>query len=80
MGLAAVKALCSNKLAFKYRVISRALAEIWVESDGRFFVKDTVTKSSSGTFLNYVRLNIVNTESRPLQIKDGDIIQLGVDY
>ena len=78
LGLAAVNALGSNKLAFKSKVVSRAHAEIWVESGGRFFVKDT--KSSSGTFLNHVRLSLANTESRPFQIKDGDILQLGVDY
>ena len=78
MGLAAVNALGSNKLAFKSKVVSRAHAEIWVESGGRFFVKDT--KSSSGTFLNHVRLSLANTESRPFQVKDGDILQLGVDY
>jgi len=78
LGLAAVNALGSNKLAFKSKVVSRAHAEIWVESGGRFFVKDT--KSSSGTFLNHVRLSPANTESRPYQIKDGDILQLGVDY
>ena len=42
-----------------------------------FFVKDT--KSKSGTFLNQVGLS-TNTESGPFQIKDGDILQLGVDY
>jgi len=78
MGLAAVNALGSNKLAFKSKVVSRAHAEIWVENGGRFFVKDT--KSSSGTFLNHVRLSLANTESKPFQIKDGDILQLGVDY
>jgi len=78
MGLAAVNALGSNKLAFKSKVVSRAHAEIWVESGGRFFIKDT--KSSSGTFLNHIRLSPANTESRPYQIKDGDILQLGVDY
>jgi len=31
-------------------------------------------------FLNHGRLSIANTESRPFQIKDGDILQLGVDY
>ena len=77
MGLAAVNALGSNKLAFRSKVVSRAHAEIWVER-GMFFVKDT--KSSSGTFLNHVRLSLANTESRPFQIKDGDILQLGVDY
>ena len=42
-----------------------------------FFVKDT--KSKAGTFLNQVGLS-TNTESGPFQIKDGDILQLGVDY
>lgn len=78
LGLAAVNALGSNKLAFRSKVVSRAHAEIWVESNGRFFIKDT--KSSSGTFLNHVRLSPANTESRPYPIKDGDILQLGVDY
>ncbi|KAG6917149.1 hypothetical protein DXG01_003662 [Tephrocybe rancida] len=78
LGLAAVNALGTSRLAFKSKVVSRAHAEIWVESGGRFFIKDT--KSSSGTFLNHVRLSPANTESRPYQMKDGDILQLGVDY
>lgn len=78
LGLAAVNALGSNKLAFRSKVVSRAHAEVWVESGGRFFIRDT--KSSSGTFLNHSRLSSANTESRPFPIKDGDIIQLGVDY
>ncbi|KAJ3479098.1 hypothetical protein NLI96_g9299 [Meripilus lineatus] len=68
----------SNKLAFKSKVVSRAHAEIWVENGGRFFIKDT--KSSSGTFLNHVRLSPANTESLPKELKDGDLLQLGVDY
>lgn len=44
----------------------------------QFFIRDT--KSSSGTFLNHIRLSAPNTESKPFQIRDGDIIQLGVDY
>lgn len=78
LGLAAANALGSNKLAFKSKVVSRAHAEIWVESGGRFFIKDT--KSSSGTFLNHVRLSPANTESRPNELRDGDLLQLGVDY
>lgn len=78
LGLAAVNALGTNKLAFKSKVVSRAHAEIWVEAGGKFFVKDT--KSSSGTFLNHSRLSAANTESKPHLIKDGDILQLGVDY
>ncbi|KZP11001.1 hypothetical protein FIBSPDRAFT_196959, partial [Athelia psychrophila] len=33
-----------------------------------------------GTFLNHVRLSPANSPSKPHQIKDGDILQLGVDY
>ncbi len=78
LGLAAANAMGSNKLAFKSKVVSRAHAEIWVESGGRFFIKDT--KSSSGTFLNHVRLSAANTESLAKELKDGDRLQLGVDY
>lgn len=78
LGLGAVNALGGNKLAFKSKVVSRAHAEIWVEAGGKFLIKDT--KSSSGTFLNHVRLSPANTESKPFPIKDGDVLQLGVDY
>ncbi|CAK5276521.1 unnamed protein product [Mycena citricolor] len=82
IGIAAVNALSTNKIAFKSKVVSRAHAEVWVEegqeSGPKFFIRDT--KSSSGTFLNHVRLSPANTDSRPHQIKDGDILQLGVDY
>ncbi|KAL6305451.1 hypothetical protein BKA93DRAFT_730894 [Sparassis latifolia] len=78
LGPAAANALGSNKLAFKSKVVSRAHAEIWAELGGRFFIKDT--KSSSGTFLNHVRLSPANTESRPTELRDGDLLQLGVDY
>ncbi|EPQ51198.1 SMAD/FHA domain-containing protein, partial [Gloeophyllum trabeum ATCC 11539] len=78
LGIAAANAMGSNKLAFKSKVVSRSHAEIWVEAGGKFFIKDT--KSSSGTFLNHVRLSPANSESRPHELKDGDILQLGVDY
>lgn len=78
LGLAAANALGSNKLAFKSKVVSRAHAEIWVEAGGRFLIRDT--KSSSGTFLNHVRLSAANSESAPHELKDGDLLQLGVDY
>lgn len=77
IGLAAVNALNTNKLAFKSKVVSRAHAEIWADS-GKFYIKDT--KSSSGTFLNHLRLSPAGSESKPHQLKDGDIVQLGVDY
>ena len=68
----------TNKLDFESRVVSRAHAEIWAETGGKFFIRDT--KSSSGTFLNHIRLSPANSESRPFELKDGDVIQLGVDY
>lgn len=78
LGLSAINAVGSNKLAFKSKVVSRAHAEVWADVGGKFFIKDT--KSSSGTFLNHVRLSAAGDESKPFQIKDGDIVQLGVDY
>ncbi|KAJ6478674.1 hypothetical protein DFH09DRAFT_1006053 [Mycena vulgaris] len=72
LGLAAVNALSTNKIAFKSKVVSRESGSI------KFYIRDT--KSNSGTFLNHVRLSPANTESRAHQIKDGDILQLGVDY
>jgi pSer/pThr/pTyr-binding forkhead associated (FHA) protein len=78
MGISQANALNSNKLAFKSKVVSRAHAEVWCELGGKFFIKDT--KSSSGTFLNHVRLSPANQDSRPFELKDGDTLQLGVDY
>ncbi|KIK91713.1 hypothetical protein PAXRUDRAFT_60430, partial [Paxillus rubicundulus Ve08.2h10] len=77
IGLNAANLLGSNKLAFKSKVVSRSHAEIWLQS-GKFFIKDT--KSSSGTFLNHLRLSPAGQESRPYQLRDGDILHLGVDY
>ncbi|KAI0254551.1 SMAD/FHA domain-containing protein, partial [Lactifluus subvellereus] len=78
MGISQANALNSNKLAFKSKVVSRAHAEVWCEAGGKFFIKDT--KSSSGTFLNHVRLSPANQDSRSFELKDGDTLQLGVDY
>ncbi|GAA5885559.1 hypothetical protein JCM6882_007470 [Rhodosporidiobolus microsporus] len=66
------------RVAFKSKVVSRGHAEIWVDDGGKFFIRDT--KSSSGTFLNHIRLAGPNVESRPFSLKDGDVLQLGVDY
>lgn len=68
----------SARIAFKSKVVSRGHAELWCETGGKFFIKDT--KSSSGTFLNHIRLSAPNVESKPHVIKDGDVLQLGVDY
>ncbi|KAG5461663.1 MAG: SMAD/FHA domain-containing protein [Olpidium bornovanus] len=71
------KLASTDRIAFKSKVVSRQHAEMWM-TNGQFYVKDT--KSSSGTFLNHVRLSPPNQESRPFALKDGDVIQLGVDY
>ncbi|GES88432.1 SMAD/FHA domain-containing protein [Rhizophagus clarus] len=71
------KANVPNRVTFKSKVVSRGHAEIWNE-DGKFLIRDT--KSSSGTFLNHNRLSAPGVESKPYPLKDGDIVQLGVDY
>ncbi|KAI9250298.1 SMAD/FHA domain-containing protein [Sporodiniella umbellata] len=65
-------------LSFKSKVVSRCHCEIWVDQDGKLYIRDT--KSSSGTFLNHIRLSPAGQESRPVELHDGDILQLGVDF
>ncbi|KAG2346362.1 SMAD/FHA domain-containing protein, partial [Suillus weaverae] len=77
INLTALNALNTNKLVFRSRVVSRYHAKIW-SNDGKFYIKDT--KSSTGTFLNHLRLSPADSESKPHQLKHGDIVQLGVDY
>jgi pSer/pThr/pTyr-binding forkhead associated (FHA) protein len=64
-------------VGFKSKVVSRKHCELWCK-DGSWFIKDV--KSSSGTFLNHIRLSQPNVESKPFRLKDGDIIQLGIDF
>ncbi|KAJ1916708.1 hypothetical protein H4219_003628 [Mycoemilia scoparia] len=66
-----------NRIAFKSKVVSRTHAEIWSEN-GQIYIRDV--KSSSGTFLNHMRLSPPNVESDKYPLNDGDILQLGVDY
>ncbi|KAG2030439.1 SMAD/FHA domain-containing protein [Suillus americanus] len=77
ISLTAFNALNTNKLFFRSRVVSRYHAEIW-SNNGKFYIKDT--KSSTGTFLNNIRLSPSDSESKPHQLNHGDIVQLGVDY
>ncbi|KAI8996881.1 SMAD/FHA domain-containing protein, partial [Pilobolus umbonatus] len=67
-----------NHISFKSKVVSRSHSEIWLSKEGKVMLKDT--KSSSGTFVNHIRLSAANHESRAVEIKDGDLVQLGVDY
>ncbi|KAI5863176.1 hypothetical protein GGS23DRAFT_56565 [Durotheca rogersii] len=64
-------------VGFKSKVVSRRHCEFWYEK-GKWYIKDV--KSSSGTFLNHIRLSAPGTESKPFPINDGDIVQLGIDF
>ena len=64
-------------VGFKSKVVSRRHCEFWYE-DGRWYIKDV--RSSSGTFLNHIRLSPPGTESKPYPVNDGDIVQLGIDF
>ncbi|KAI0406597.1 SMAD/FHA domain-containing protein [Xylaria palmicola] len=67
----------SAPVGFKSKVVSRRHCEFWFEK-GKWYIKDV--KSSSGTFLNHIRLSPPGTESKPYPINDGDIVQLGIDF
>ncbi|KAI9355072.1 hypothetical protein DFJ73DRAFT_623719, partial [Zopfochytrium polystomum] len=67
-----------SNVVFKSKVVSRDHIEIFVSDDGQIMVRDV--GSSSGTFLNRLRLSPSGRESRPYPLKNGDLIQLGVDY
>ncbi|KAJ3221834.1 hypothetical protein HK099_003056 [Clydaea vesicula] len=62
---------------FTSKVVSRAHAEFSIK-DGLIWIRDI--GSSSGTFINKNRLSPTTKESKPFQVKEGDIIQFGVDY
>lgn len=68
----------SAPIVFKSKVVSRSHALFQCNQDGQWFVKDC--KSSSGTFLNHVRLSSASQELHLMPLIDGDIIQLGMDY
>jgi pSer/pThr/pTyr-binding forkhead associated (FHA) protein len=64
-------------VGFKSKVVSRKHCE-FSYVDGTWQIKDVA--SSSGTFLNHIRLSQPNVESRLYPVKDGDIVQLGIDF
>ncbi|KAF2765810.1 SMAD/FHA domain-containing protein, partial [Teratosphaeria nubilosa] len=64
-------------VGFKSKVVSRRHCEFWC-TNGQWYIKDV--KSSSGTFLNHVRLSPPGQESRPFPVNDGDVVQLGIDF
>lgn len=64
-------------VGFKSKVVSRKHCE-FLYVNGQWHIKDV--GSSSGTFLNHMRLSQPNMVSRLYTIKDGDIVQLGIDF
>ena len=64
-------------IGFKSKVVSRRHCE-FTFINGQWHIKDV--KSSSGTFLNHIRLSQPNSESRLFPVKDGDVVQLGIDF
>ncbi|KAI1185494.1 SMAD/FHA domain-containing protein [Nemania serpens] len=72
-----VNAPSAAPVGFKSKVVSRRHCEFWFEK-GKWYIRDV--KSSSGTFLNHIRLAAPGTESKPYPINDGDIVQLGIDF
>lgn len=71
------KVLLEEDIWFVSKVVSRIHAELWTK-EGVVYIKDI--GSSSGTFLNKMRLSPSGKESRPYPLKQGDIVQLGIDY
>ncbi|ODQ63288.1 SMAD/FHA domain-containing protein, partial [Nadsonia fulvescens var. elongata DSM 6958] len=64
-------------IVFRSKVVSRAHAELLI-TNNKWYIRDV--KSSSGTFLNHVRLSPANMASASFAIRDGDVLQLGMDF
>lgn len=68
----------SAPIVFKSKVVSRTHALFQCNEDGQWFLKDC--KSSSGTFLNHIRLSPASQALTLMPLIDGDVVQLGMDY
>ncbi|KAG5518782.1 hypothetical protein PMAC_002753 [Pneumocystis sp. 'macacae'] len=62
---------------FDSKVLSRAHAEVWMDTTGSVFIRDT--QSSNGTFLNGRRLSAEGQVSDPVALHTGDVLELGID-
>lgn len=62
---------------FDSKVLSRQHAEIWADKSGKVLIRDV--KSSNGTFVNGHRLSPENRESEPHELRENDILELGID-
>lgn len=68
----------NSRIVFKSKVVSRTHALFQCNEEGQWFLKDC--KSSSGTFLNNIRLSQASQELTLWPLMDGDVVQLGLDY
>lgn len=62
---------------FDSKVLSRQHAEIYADRSGRIYIRDV--KSSNGTFVNGMRLSQENKESEPRELREQDVLELGID-
>ncbi|KAI9791327.1 MAG: hypothetical protein M1833_001552 [Piccolia ochrophora] len=62
---------------FDSKVLSRQHAEIWADRLGKIWIRDV--KSSNGTFVNAQRLSAENRDSEPHELREQDILELGID-
>lgn len=62
---------------FDSKVLSRQHAEIWADRNGKVWIRDV--KSSNGTFVNGVRLSPESRESEPHELRENDMLELGID-
>lgn len=62
---------------FDSKVLSRQHAEIWADRSGHVMIRDV--KSSNGTFVNGMRLSQENKESEPRELREQDVLELGID-
>ena len=62
---------------FDSKVLSRQHAEVWADRQGHIFIRDV--KSSNGTFVNGMRLSQENKESEPREMREQDVLELGID-
>lgn len=68
----------SAPIVFKSKVVSRKHALLTVDGYGHWYIKDV--SSSSGTFLNHVRMSLANVPSANYKLGNSDILQFGMDY
>jgi len=62
---------------FDSKVLSRQHAEIWADRESKIWIRDV--KSTNGTFVNGQRLSEEHEDSDPYQLREQDILELGID-